>query len=206
VREAVLKRLPARIEKSRVLVAKRRERDVAGVPKGAWASWKYHKDFEFVDEVLVKTVPRYKMSELSGDEWRVSGLLQFYCKGMLVYEDGFRNVATAITAAPWMLKTFGEQRDRSLLDAAIDKVLGDLCFQPGCAEPAEYVYQIKTEYSREGFTPREETKLVLLRAFCERHSTRGDCGLEDADANYVVLESPELDEPRAPTHKRSWTG
>lgn len=30
-------------------------------------------DYSMVDEVVIRTVPRYKESELSGDEWRISG-------------------------------------------------------------------------------------------------------------------------------------
>ena len=35
-----------------------------------------------------------------------------------------------------------------------------------------------------------ESIWVETRAFCHRHLQRGDCGIEDADSNYEVLEGP----------------
>ncbi|KKL50531.1 hypothetical protein LCGC14_2304540, partial [marine sediment metagenome] len=38
-------------------------------------------DDEGVDQIVIDTVPRYKMSGLSGDEWRVSGRVRFFRNG-----------------------------------------------------------------------------------------------------------------------------
>ena len=45
-------------------------------------------DAQAFDEVRITTVPRYKMSGLSGDEWRISGKIQLLRKGKVVAEKG----------------------------------------------------------------------------------------------------------------------
>ena len=39
-----------------------------------------HHDDEWYDEVRITTVPRYKTSSLSGDEWRTSARIQILRK------------------------------------------------------------------------------------------------------------------------------
>ena len=41
-------------------------------------------DAQAFDEVRIVTVPRYKRSDLSGDEWRISAEIQFYRNGVLI--------------------------------------------------------------------------------------------------------------------------
>lgn len=43
-------------------------------------------DDEFYDEIRITTVPRFKTSELSGDEWRVSTHVVVLRKGRVVAE------------------------------------------------------------------------------------------------------------------------
>lgn len=52
----------------------------------------FHKrlsDDHWWDEVRIVTIPRYKMSGLSGDEWRVSARLQILRKGVIFHERSF---------------------------------------------------------------------------------------------------------------------
>lgn len=79
------------------------------------------------------------------------------------------------------------------------------CFQPGCSEPAVSTYVLKelfgdpvdawkgrpavTETWRQG----KKVELRMARRFCPLHLRRGDCGLEDADKNYEVVEGPGPD-------------
>gem|GEM_PF-6705725 len=37
-------------------------------------------DAQAFDEIRIVTVPRYKTSGLSGDEWRISAMIQFFAK------------------------------------------------------------------------------------------------------------------------------
>lgn len=66
------------------------------------------------------------------------------------------------------------------------------CFQPGCAEPPVSEYRLLFVYDRDGGNKRKPNK-DIRRKFCQRHLMRGDCGLEDADSNYVVVSGPGPD-------------
>ena len=43
-----------------------------------------HHDDEWYDEIRVTTVPRFKTSGLSGDEWRRSAKVTFLRKGIVL--------------------------------------------------------------------------------------------------------------------------
>lgn len=136
-------------------------------------------DAQGFDEVRIVTVPRYKESELSGDEWRISALIQFWRKGKVVCEVGScRDIEAAVTM-------LGGEYLRSLDGYAY--YAGDAvhCDQEGCANAAAVRYQLKANYCRSGH--KTEPSRPEFRHFCERHKTRGDCGLEDADANYIEV-------------------
>lgn len=73
---------------------------------------------------------------------------------------------------------------------------GNICDQEGCAEEATVTLRLKKEFCHQGHEsdPDKFHPEGIIRRFCKRHSRRGDCGLEDADRNYTVLEG----EPSAP--------
>lgn len=54
-----------------------------------------------------------------------------------------------------------------------------LCHQPGCAEDAVSTYAFRTHALGDR---------GLVHRFCPLHLRRGDCGREDNDANYVVID------------------
>jgi hypothetical protein len=70
---------------------------------------------------------------------------------------------------------------------------GDIkvCFQPGCIQRPENVFAIKQEWTwhpNQGHKmDRGEHARPVVRAFCEGHSDRGDCDLEDNDDNYELI-------------------
>lgn len=143
-------------------------------------------DAQAFDKIVIETTPRYKESELSGDEWRISANVRFYRKGKIEYETGYRNVETAL------------RHLAAAYDMAIDKGKGDfggvdhVCDQEGCSEKATVFYKKKKDWcsscgcSRE--IPHIDKNIIDVRKFCKRHSKRGDCGLDDADSNYELLE------------------
>lgn len=140
--------------------------------------WRHlHHDYQAIDEVRITTVPRWKESYLSGDEWRVSGFIQYLRKGRVVHEHGCRNVETGLRYGDWWLTEFLEQGNYSA-----GRTEGD-CDQEGCAEPAAVTYRLKKLYSRDGVA--SDPHAPKIQRFCDRHKMRGDCGLEDADNNYV---------------------
>lgn len=138
-------------------------------------------DAQAFDEVRVTTMPRYKTSELSGDEWRISAKIEFMRKGRVVATETCRDVETACRLMAWFhSKACGEGKGFFAGE-------GDLCDQEGCAETATVTYRKKQDYCREGHA--HEIKYgEKTRRFCARHSTRGDCGLDDADANYELID------------------
>ena len=133
-------------------------------------------DGQFIDEIRIVTVPRWKESELSGDEWRISARVEFYRKGQLLGERSSRDVETAARFLDWYVTHFRE--DGEITEAKID----DLCDQEGCSAPATVTYRLKKRYCNQGHA--SEPYGIEFRRFCERHRMRGDCGLEDSDTNY----------------------
>ncbi len=136
-------------------------------------------DAQAFDEVRIVTVPRYKTSGLSGDEWRIRAEAHFYRKGKLVFSEGCSNVETACGLLyAWHAKAADEGHGYFAGD-------GITCDQEGCHEPVSVRYARLGDYCRNG----HKSPVVgssSYRHFCERHKTRGDCGFDDADANYVA--------------------
>lgn len=142
---------------------------------------------EFYDEVRITTVPRYKTSGLSGDEWRTSVHLEILRKGRLVHERDYNRLEWAATHLPWLLTTLAET-------VGIDpRMTDDLCMQPGCDQPWTTVYRkLGDGCGNCGHVKAKDADDLFphYRAFCARHARRGDCGLDDADRNYEVVEGP----------------
>lgn len=148
-------------------------------------------DAQGFDEVRIVTVPRWKTSGLSGDEWRISASIQLYRKGKLIHERGVHNVEMGCIFAA---VTYYEALDNGMAYFAGD---GIHCDQEGCNAAAEVRYQLLKTFCREGHP--SDPYGPTYRHFCERHKTRGDCGLEDADVNYRdVTDSPaqKFSEPK----------
>jgi hypothetical protein len=153
-------------------------------------------DAQAFDEIRVITVPRYKTSGLSGDEWRIGALIQFLRKGEVKHEAFYTKMEYAIGA---MQHEWGKAIEEG---KACFGGEGDICDQEGCKEEAVVTYALKKKYCNkcgngtdatvEGFKDQR-----YIRRFCLRHSKRGDCALEDADNNYEILEAPEGFDPDA---------
>lgn len=139
-------------------------------------------DAQGFDEVRIVTVPRYKESGLSGDEWRISASIQLYRKGKLIHERGVRNIEMGCVFAA---ATYYEAQDNGMAYFAGD---GVHCDQEGCNAAATVRYRLKANFCRDGH-PSEPSR-PTFRHFCERHRTRGDCALDDADINYVDCSAP----------------
>lgn len=136
-------------------------------------------DAQAFDRVEITTVPRYKQSGLSGDEWRISASIKFYRKGALVHEIATRNIQTAC-------HHLGYHHDAAIDDGkAFFAGEGAACDQEGCAEPATVWYRKLANYCQDGH--KTEPNNPTYRQFCDRHKTRGDCALDDADQNYSQL-------------------
>lgn len=135
-------------------------------------------DAQGFDRIEIVTVPRYKTSGLSGDEWRISATIIFYRKGLEVHrEEGCgRNIKMAASFLPFMVEKAEDTK-------AYYAGEGNICDQEGCEDQAEWRHELKHKFCREGHKTKARGE---YRLFCNRHRVRGDCGLEDADSNYIV--------------------
>lgn len=143
-------------------------------------------DAQGFDEIRICTEPRYKTSELSGDEWRISAVIRFYRNGNLVHESsGVRNVETAAHLLSYELF--------KALDNALGFFAGEdgYCDQEGCSQAPTVFYEKLYDYCRQGHKTKPSGR--PYRKFCDRHKTRGDCGLDDADINYKEIDRDSVD-------------
>lgn len=133
-------------------------------------------DAQAFDKIIIETVPRYKQSEMSGDEWRISASAKFYRKGKLVFEVGCSSVQyAAYMLGYWHIKACDEGK-------AFFAGEENICDQEGCGNKATVKASKKFDYCREGH--KSDNPSNAYRLFCEEHKRRGDCGLDDSDTNY----------------------
>lgn len=151
-------------------------------------------DAQAFDEVRIVTVPRYKTSGLSGDEWRISAEIQLIRNGRIIYQKGYRDVETACKFLPAVHAMACDEGKAYFAGE------GDICDQEGCSKPATVTYRKKADYCRDGHKT-ELADQIKIRRFCDTHKTRGDCGLDDSDDNYEPFESPP-EEPAKPAHTK----
>lgn len=141
-------------------------------------------DAQAFDEIRIRVVPRFKDSELSGSEWRISAVMEFYRKGKLILDDQVSNMETACGVL--------YSKYVSAVDDGHGYFGGDgvHCDQEGCNELASFKYAIKQDYCS-GYGNCGQKKDLYngaLRHFCEKHSHRGDSDLQDNDENYQLIE------------------
>lgn len=147
---------------------------------------------KWVDAVTIDTVPRYKTSGLSGDEWwRFSFWVRLWRKGYVVGQESFGSMEYA---SAWLTTMLMQAAPASLPwpKDAPGQPYGDgyFCDNLGCSNVATWRALMKIEACREGHKT-ECSYAVKFRVFCDDHKRRGDCSIEDSDDNYVF-------EPYAP--------
>lgn len=132
------------------------------------------------DKVEIATVPRWKESELSGDEYRISAEARLFYKGHLLRTFGFSNVTDAIRYLDGAI-IYGQDEKWDFIDDSY------LCDQESCTSIADVKYKRLDAWTSHG---DKETlyDFNLYRVFCNRHKTRGDCALDDADRNYEQVD------------------
>lgn len=147
-------------------------------------------DAQAFDEIKFITVPRYKMSGMSGDEWRISIKMEFWRKGKLIHTEEFagQNMEKAMT--------FASHNYARACDNGLGLFAGEYncCDQEGCSKQATVTYKLKNEAcNRCGDTKPagEITGQAVIRKFCIEHKTRGDSSLEDQDKNYEKIDDPD---------------
>ena len=140
-------------------------------------------DFEMVDEIRIRIVPRYKTSGMSGDEWRQHTRIEFMFKGEVIREAGLSRMEGAIMA---LGREYLACSDDGMTDAMM--ALDDKkCDQPSCQNDAIGRFEIKHEFGRQGEDIVQSNYYRHYRKFCSVHLRRGDCSREDCDDNYIPL-------------------
>jgi hypothetical protein len=150
-------------------------------------------DDKFIDAITIETVPRFKTSGMSGDEWRTSVLCIAYRKGRRIKE---RTVGDIAYAQQMMATNDWWTDDEAIPEP---RMAEDLCDQPGCAEPWTVLYRrVKEGCGRCGSRRDAYEGTDYAQAFCERHAHRGDSSLSDSDDNYepVIGAHPSEQVPR----------
>jgi hypothetical protein len=156
---------------------------------------------KFIDRVEVSTIPRFKTSGLSGDEWRTGVQLVAYRKGRVVKERfvGNMDYATRLVGMnDWWLND-----DESVSEPDMCE---DLCDQPGCDQPWTVLYRrVKDGCGRCGAVKAREDddRWAHYQAFCERHAHRGNSSLDDSDDNYKPVEGAHPSEQVVRTEDES---
>lgn len=143
-----------------------------------------HRRQESFDRITIETSPRWKESELSGDEWRFSAHVVFYLKGVVVHEEAYSDIATAAAYLPSLLA--GGLTNNDAVWNARQAALAGKCDNPGCPKPAEFIHHLKERYIGNEAVKRPVRDGGEHRRFCGDHRHRGDCALDDADRNYDV--------------------
>lgn len=143
------------------------------------------------DRIELAVEPRFKTSGLSGDEWRVGVRVKFFFKGEIIHEKSFRDMETA---AALLSHSLLAGMDNGIPNRIIE-LEKTKCDQVGCHRDAVNKVRLKRLTSERGeyLHDDEGAYSTSIRRFCRRHLRRGDCGREDADDNYEVLEGPGPD-------------
>jgi hypothetical protein len=148
-------------------------------------SWRFipHPDAERFDAVTVETIERWKDSELSGDEWRFSYVVKFWRNGVVAASCNGGSVEDALLQAAAKYRSIKTDDGGGYMGP-----LNEVCCQPSCFRPWVVLMHPIKRYGKDGSERVRPYDDDDVRAFCERHRHRGDCALDDADVNYVVVE------------------
>ena len=132
--------------------------------------------------------------------------IQFLWKGVPLIEmsdDGKpMPLLHAIGCISYSMSQAGMQYEVSVRDQS------NVCAQPGCCEtPVSLFRKVEDFYDHIGKT-MDFYRGDLYRRFCKKHLRRGDCGLDDADRNYELIEGicPDGHEPDPSVVKQSKFG
>lgn len=125
------------------------------------------------DRIEVTQAERWKESELSGDEYRWSYRAVAVRKGIAIAAYNQGDLLGALLRLIPELNRLARWRYLGV----------DECAQPACANEPVVLYRIIRPWSANGtLAYTHDSKYV--RGFCGDHTHRGDCGMDDNDANY----------------------
>jgi hypothetical protein len=156
-----------------------------------------HPEDEWYDMIVTEIIERYKTSGLSGDEWRFSYVARIFWKGQQIGVLRGMNMEKLVRKLDYHLNLRDQldKNDPEYIHWPDEKERAEYCAQPGCCNKATTTYRLKHEYCSGfgGCGSLKRVSFVSLIRFCQKHVCRGDCALQDADSNYVLVEGPGLD-------------
>lgn len=159
------------------------------------------KNIQAFDEIHIKTVPHYKMSSASGDEWRYSAVAELKYKGKVLKTETYGDVDSAVKHLQVLMIDLCEGGKNGDDGDYIDwnEIRESKCDQEGCSNPHEVTLEIKQEYCKCCGIKKDDNwfyKYPRQLKFCKQHSTRGDCSIEDNDDNYnTISNSVQIQKP-----------
>ena len=112
-------------------------------------------------------------------------------KGVVLTEQKFMFFGDAAMGMGWHIVTANEGAPGVDYHHLTNEEERARCQQVGCAEPPVNVYQYKKLMygeDRRCFMEPQYDFEGQFTWYCRRHTTRGDCGFEDADENLVLVE------------------
>ena len=153
-----------------------------------------HPDFQLIDEIRISIKERWKDSEISGSEYRFSTVAECLHKGVVIASRGFGSDMNWAVMGVGALALSASDNGIPENVLAMEEIV---CAQPACCAAATVFYRVKALYTNMGAKeelprPHDKDGTVHVIRFCTKHRYRGDCGLQDADANYQELPHPML--------------
>jgi len=154
----------------------------------------FGRDFQSVNGAL-KYSPYFVWTEGRGLLKCPDAVLTVLRKDHVLWSGKFPTFADAAIGMAWHLVIAGEEsKDWKHLT---DRQERELCAQPGCAEAPVCLYRLKMLQEGKSYDTLMPPKYDFQANhiwFCKRHAHRGNCGLEDADENYEVIEGAPSEE------------
>lgn len=148
-------------------------------------------DDEWIDDVHLRIVPRFKESELSGDEWRVSAAVDFSRKGRVVKTETYGDLRSALANIAHYASSNMYPGSLNIMGNITTTLVEDFCMQPGCAEPWTVEYNMTTQGCSHCGEVQDVKFTEQHRRFCDRHRRRGDSSLDDSERNYIPVVQAE---------------
>lgn len=152
----------------------------------------YHRrlhDWEPYDAIIISIKPRYKTSELSGDEWRTTTIIDFCFKHEVFRSETASSIEAAVMMLGGLLIGGG-----GLLKEYLE-LERKCCDQKGCSNPAIGRLELKRLTAADGsWLDSTDNTMRYYRQFCAEHIQRGDCDREDSDDNYIPIDDKTVED------------
>jgi len=129
-----------------------------------------------------------------------SARLTAYRKGHILVEQLLPTFGSAVVGLAWHLVTANEGSSGAEWHHLTSEQELAHCQQVGCSDAPANFYRLKkiNEAQGSGGSAMVEPPYDFVGQYtwyCARHTTRGDCGLEDADANLVLVKGDGVARP-----------